>query len=188
MANQDRFRPPDYLCLLIVLVLAAGTRVWFLNTCAHHGTRPGAIQVQDADQSTLDILIQNIHEDKGYTSTASANGTLTPSAHPAPLYPWLLAQLRHATSSLPEMYELVRWLQAGLGTLTVALLFLFARKALGGLPVAALAGLLAALHPFWIINTAEIGDGVLATFLLAACLAFGTLSLQDGMIVSWLFG
>src|SRR2546423_1234039 len=55
--------------------------------------------------------------------------------------------------------------------------------------VVTLAGLFAALHPFWIINVAEIADGTLATFLLAAALFLGARSSQTGApFGSLLFG
>lgn len=187
MANQDRFRGPDFLCLLLVLALAGGLRLWYLHACAKRGASGGPLEVQELQQPTIEALVANLHDGRGY-GTQVGDDAFEPTSRPAPLYPWLLAQLRGTTSGLPELYEQVRWLQAALGALTAGLVFVFARKALGGLLVALLAGLLAAGHPFWIINSAEIADGVLVTFLLAACLAFGTLSLQDGIGVSWLFG
>jgi hypothetical protein len=76
-----------------------------------------------------------------------------------------------------------------LGSLTVLCYFCFARRAFQSLTVGFLAGLLAALHPFWIINTAELNDGVLATILLAASLAIGTRAGQSGgPFLSLLFG
>jgi hypothetical protein len=39
---------------------------------------------------------------------------------------------------------------------------------------------LAAVYPFWIANTTDAGDGVLATFLFAAGLALGARASQDG--------
>jgi len=73
--------------------------------------------------------------------------------------------------------------------LTAALYFLFARRAFNSLLVGSLAGLLAAVHPFWIVNTAEINDGVLATFLLAAGLFLGVRGgHQGGALTSLVFG
>ncbi|MBI3407962.1 MAG: hypothetical protein HY040_06355 [Planctomycetes bacterium] len=52
-----------------------------------------------------------------------------------------------------------------------------------------MAGLLAAIHPFWIVNTAELSDGVLATFLLALVLVLGCRAGQvGGAFASLLFG
>ena len=39
--------------------------------------------------------------------------------------------------------------------------------------IAALTGVLCAIHPVWVLNTAEPNDGVLATFLLGLCLFLG---------------
>src|SRR5262249_50309832 len=91
---------------------------------------------------------------------------------------------------LPSEPELtVRWAQAGLGALTAALYFLFARRAFRSTLVGALAGLLCACHPFWVANCAEINDGTLASFLLAACLFLGARAGQErGPFTSLLYG
>jgi 4-amino-4-deoxy-L-arabinose transferase-like glycosyltransferase len=104
----------------------------------------------------------------------------------APGYPWLLSQ---ADTWLDNPNLIVRWAQCALGALTAGLYFLFCRRAFRNDAVAVLAGLLCAIHPFWLINTAEINDGVLATFLLAACLFLGTRGAQEGFILtSLLYG
>lgn len=199
MTNRAPFRTLDFVCLLAIVALAAGTRLWFLHACADDARTLGPLQVQEANPVDLDRLVVALCEERGYGITA--NGTLQPTARPAPLYPWLLAQLLTTTDfqsslqtspderdDLSDLHERVRWVQAGLGSLTAGLLFVFARSALGGRGVGILTGLLAAAHPFWIINVAEIDDGVLVTFLLAACLVCGTLSLGEGMLTAWLFG
>jgi hypothetical protein len=43
-----------------------------------------------------------------------------------------------------------------------------------------LTGLLCALHPFWVINTVEVNDGVVTCFLLACALFFGARAGQEG--------
>jgi hypothetical protein len=76
-----------------------------------------------------------------------------------------------------------------LGSLTAGLYFLFALLAFRSRAVAVLAGLFAALHPFWIISTAEIDDGVLTTFLLALTLFLGASGGQfGGALTSLLYG
>ena len=90
---------------------------------------------------------------------------------------------------LSPVDRVVRWIQCGLGTLTAAFYFLFALRAFRNLWVAALTGLFCALHPFWIINTAEINDGVLVTFLLGFSLALGTRGSQvSAPFTSLMFG
>jgi hypothetical protein len=74
----------------------------------------------------------------------------------------------------------VRWAQCGLGSLTAGLYGLFAWAAFRSRLVTALAGFLGALHPFGIVSTAEIDDGVLAAFLLAAALFLGASAGQWG--------
>jgi hypothetical protein len=55
--------------------------------------------------------------------------------------------------------------------------------------VGTIAGLLAALYPFWIVNTAELADGVLTTLLLTSALALGARGSQvGGAFTSMLFG
>src|SRR5207245_11292216 len=66
---------------------------------------------------------------------------------------------------------------------------LFALRAFGSRLVAGLAGFFCAFHPFWIVNTAEINDGVLASFLLAACLALAARASQaSAPFASLLYG
>ena len=90
---------------------------------------------------------------------------------------------------MPDAERWLRWLQCGLGAATAVLLFLFARRAFHSNLVAVVAGLAAALHPFWIISTAEIEDGVLASFLVAGCLFLGARASQSrGALTSWAFG
>ncbi len=70
-----------------------------------------------------------------------------------------------------------------------ALLLLLRARAFSSTIAGTLAGLLGALYPFWIINTAELADGVLVTLLLAATLALGTRGSQvGGAFTSLLFG
>src|SRR5262249_52900466 len=65
----------------------------------------------------------------------------------------------------------------------------FARRAFRSVFVGTLAGLLCAVHPFWVFNTAELNDGVLASFLLAACLMLGARGCQTGeAFTSLLYG
>ena len=75
--------------------------------------------------------------------------------------------------------------------LTALLYALLARRAFGSMFVAVCTGLLLRVHPFWIINTAEISDGVVNS------VSSGTeplacqwhVSVQDGGLVSsFLFG
>src|SRR5207248_9276343 len=83
----------------------------------------------------------------------------------------------------------VRWIQCAVGALTAGLYFLFGRRAFDSRLVATLAGLLTALHPFWIINTAAINDGTPVAFVLGLVLFLGTVAGQTGgAIASLLYG
>jgi 4-amino-4-deoxy-L-arabinose transferase-like glycosyltransferase len=73
--------------------------------------------------------------------------------------------------------------------LTAGLYYLFARRAFRSLFVGAFTGFLAAVYPFWVINTAQIEDGVVATFLLALVLFLGARASQTGApLASLVFG
>jgi hypothetical protein len=206
MSILRRFGSTDLILLLIVLLVAAGSRVWYLWACADNAQKEGAVQVQDAprllrdqpagaelrDQgpsNELDALVQNLKDQHRFAAPAPLSRGEELTAHTAPGYALFLAGLELSPIDLSPVDRTARWIQCGLGTLTAVFYFLFALRAFANRWVAALTGLGCALHPFWIINTAEIKDGVLATFLLAACLAAGARASQSGgPISSLLYG
>jgi 4-amino-4-deoxy-L-arabinose transferase-like glycosyltransferase len=188
--------------LLVVLAAAGGTRAWYLTTCAPDPGEPPPLRAQDPpppvhvadgsgplakkDANELDDLTYNLREHRWFGGLAPLADKEEKTAHVSPGYPWLLAL---AETYLDDASEVVRWAQCVIGALTAGLYFLFAWRAFQSTPVALLAGLFCALNPFWIVNTAEINDGVLATFLLAVCLAVGTRGSQEGEVLpSLLFG
>ncbi len=139
-----------------------------------------------ASDTELDELIEALQDQRGFEAKAPLADKTEPTAHVAPAYPWLVSLVGRL--EMPRRAAL-RWGQAVLGTLTALCYFCFARRAFQSLTVGFLAGLFLAIHPFWIINTAELNDGVLATFLLAAILALGTRAGQaGGPFLSLLFG
>ena len=185
-----RFGPADLILLLVIVLVAAGSRVWYLSVCADSARKEGPLQVQDAPPmhteaaaNELDALVRNLKEQHQFAGPAPLARGEEPTAHTAPGYALFLAGLEllpfHWTTD-----RAARWIQAGLGTLAAACYFLFALRAFGNLWVAALTGLLCALHPFWIINTAEVNDGVLASFLLALCLFLAVRAGQSGGPIS----
>ena len=136
-----------------------------------------------------DALIHNLKEHQWFGSLAPLTNSEERTAHTAPGYPWLLALLERSPVDLGQIDQVVRWLQAALGALTAGFYFLFARRAFGNRLVSTLAGALCALHPYWIISTAELNDGVLAAFLLATAIYFGACGGQDGgPFTSFLYG
>lgn len=205
MADTRRFGLVDFLLLFLVLAVAAGARAGYLATCADMGRSPGPLLVQDPrpplaglpagekllgkEQPTeLDALIHNVKEHQWFGSLAPFAAQEEQTAHVAPGYPWLVGMLARVVAA-EDLDRLVRWIQCGIGTLTAGLYFLFARRAFQSRFVALLAGLLCAVHPFWVINTAAIDDGVLATFLLALVMALGARAVQtSGPFASLLFG
>jgi hypothetical protein len=151
----------------------------------------------------LDELVEGVQNRFSFSSrTPLSPNEQEATAHASPGYPWVLGLLARYAAPVrtqpgekeklernPNFDLWVRWGQCGLGTLTAALYFLFARRAFGSLFVATLTGIFCALHPFWVIDTATIDDGVLATFVLAAALFFGVRGVQaSGAFSSLLHG
>jgi hypothetical protein len=184
------------------VVLAAGTRGGYLYFVLENGFAATApLQVQDSwpeveaagssRTNLLDQLARNLREGNGFTATSylparnEKTGQPVPeeTAHVSPGFPWLVS-LAYRVVDENTVPALVRWCQCALGAITAGLYFLFARRAFRSLLVALLTGLLCACHPFWIVNTGEINDGVLATVLLAACLVFGTQGGETGDVFS----
>lgn len=200
MTDSRRFRLLDLIPFVLVLATAAGARVGYLVTRADGGDTAGPLSVQDASPelvmtgdvrtSELDALRGNIKDHHWFGSLAPFANQEERTAHTAPGYPWLVGELeRHLPAELGPLDRTVRWVQALLGTLTAGLYYLLARRAFPGRIVAVIAGLLCALHPFWIVNTAALNDGVLATFLLAVCLWLGVRASQiEGGLTSLLYG
>jgi 4-amino-4-deoxy-L-arabinose transferase-like glycosyltransferase len=179
----------DVLLFLVIVAGAAGVRVWYLNEYTARGTEPGPVQVQDDVSGDLDILVRNLWHEGSFRGRVPLTREEKDTAHTAPGNPYLLSVLHRAPLVLSSVDQEMRWLQCVLGTLTAGLYFLFARRAFRSRLVGVLAGALCAANPFWIINTAEINDGVLTTFLLAFCLLLGVRAGQSGgPLTSLLYG
>jgi hypothetical protein len=195
----------DVVLLAVVVAVAAGARAGYLITCADSGHNSGPLRVQDASPPLTDLpadtemlgtkqptetdaLIHNLIEHHWFGSFAPFSETEEQTAHVSPGYPWLVAQLARFVS-LDKLRSTVRWAQCGLGALTAGLYFLFARRAFRHRGVATIAGLLCALHPFWVINTAAIEDGVLTTFVVGLALWLGSrVGQEGGAFGSFLYG
>jgi Dolichyl-phosphate-mannose-protein mannosyltransferase len=186
MTQPPRFGLIDLLLFLLVLGAAGGTRAAYLHFCAADGHAVGPVLVQGEISDEQKMLIANVKEHGWFGCLAPLARAEEQTAHTEPGYPWLLGLL----ARLPVELELVvRWAQCGLGALTAGMYFLFARRAFRSTLVGGLAGLLCACHPFWVANTAEINDGTLAGFLLAACLCLGARAGQErGPFTSLLYG
>jgi hypothetical protein len=188
MVTARRFGTRDLLLLLVLVAAAAGTRAWYLHACAGNGFHSGPLQVQD-HPAELDDLAHNLTEQHWFGVQAPLANSEELTAHVAPGYTWLLSWLELAPVDIRPVDRTVRWIQCGLGALTAGLYFLFALRVFGSLAVASLAGLLCAFHPFWIVNTAEMSDGVLVSFLLAVSLFLGARAGQTGApFSSYLYG
>jgi hypothetical protein len=189
----------DVLMLVGVLALALTARAGYLLTCADDPRQPPPLQVQDAQTAiTLDHaarilttdrdqLVDNVRDHHWFGSQAPLADLEEKTAHVSPGYPWLISWLASWQNDAAVTTGIVRWAQCTLGVLTAGLYFLFARLLFGSSFVGFLAGLLTAIHPFWIANIAEIQDGTLASFLLACCLTLGTAASQRGRPAASLF-
>jgi 4-amino-4-deoxy-L-arabinose transferase-like glycosyltransferase len=176
MAERQR-RPAGEILLLIALIaLAGGLRASYLISCADNAHNEGPLRVETPQQ--LDTRVQKLR--------SPASNEEKEIAQVSPGYPYLLALVgRLGEETAPTM----RWLQCGLGALTAGFYFLFARRVFRSSLVALLTGLLCALHPFWILDTPTLADGVTATFLLSVVLFFGVRASQtSGPLSSLLYG
>src|SRR5262249_29380521 len=203
-----RWKPLDLGLLVLVLAVAGMSRAWYVSECVgESNTAP--LQVQGStpavesfagpannapkggrDRPTeLDNLVHNLTTENWFGAYAPLAAAEETTAHVAPGYAWLLALARACTDSSDQADRVMRWVQVALGTLTAAFYFCFARRAFASRRAGFLAGLLCALHPFWIFNTAELNDGVLCSFVLGAVLVLGTRAGQiGGPLASLLFG
>jgi hypothetical protein len=205
MADMRRFGPADLLLLLLVLAVAGGLRAAYLVRLADRGRSEGPLRVQDqrpplADfdappdmrgaprPTDLDALIDNVQQHRWFGSLAPYAPAEEQTAHVAPGYPWLFGTLARFVPA-NRLDSTVRWIQMALGTLTAGFYFLFARRAFRSLAVGTLAGLFAAAWPFWIIDTAALDDGILASFVLAGCLLLaGQAGEKGGALPSLVLG
>jgi 4-amino-4-deoxy-L-arabinose transferase-like glycosyltransferase len=187
MKDVRRFTALDALLLLLVLAVAGAGRAWYLSACCRQGTDEGPYQVQDAWQEERDTLVHSLSESRRLVSKAPLAAGEEKTAHASFVYPLILSALDQSAGDLAVTYQRMRWLQVGLGALTAALYYLIARRAFQRRFTALVAGLLCAAYPFWIVNTAEVNDGVLASLLLALCLFLGIRGGQQGGALTSLF-
>lgn len=193
----------DLMLALLILAAAGGVRGWYLVTFANGGDAAtfAVWQTQQLPEpyqgevTELDRLVANIKEQgplAGFRSTAPLSAGEELTAHVAPGYPYFRAYLEIAANWIgygDKPAVVVRWAQVGLGALTAMLYFLIARRAFASVVVGLLAGLGTAFYPFWVVNVAELQDGVLATFLVALVLNLAVKSGQKaGALSSLLLG
>ena len=187
MTELRRFQAADALLLLFILAAAFAVRATYLLTCTVPQRPDGWLRVQDppppvpgrTGETELGELYHNVKEGRGFSCHAPFADRDEPTAHVAPGYPLLLGLLARVLDD-EKLGTAVRWGQAFLGALTAGLYFLFARRAFRSLFVGTLAGLFCAVYPFWVINTAALNDGTLASFLLGLSLFLGARGIQTG--------
>jgi hypothetical protein len=206
---MPRFGFSQLVFSILVLAIAAGARAYYVASYADNGYVAGSVEVQGSlplpphvpdtklrgqeKPNHLDNLVHNLTLE----SKELCFATLPPlaqeeekTAHVAPGYYYLVALAARWSSHWFEQPDIVvRWAQCGLGAMTAFFYFFFARRAFRSTFVGLLAGVFCALHPFWVFNTTELADGVLASFLLGAALMLGARGSQvGGPITSLLFG
>ena len=181
MTPIRRFGAVDFVLFLCVVLLAAGVRAGYLMLSCDNGRSNGPLVVQDpADQAELQALAHSVRDSNTFTSAAPLSNGPEQTAHASPGYPWLLGLLGRVIPNDDQLGLVMRWGQCGLGALTAGFYFLFARRAFRSVGVGVLAGMLCALNPFWVVNTAQIDDGVLVSFFVALTLFVGARASQTG--------
>jgi hypothetical protein len=189
MPDVRRFGLLDVILLLCIVAGAGAIRAWYLSCCADGGAAQAPFRVQDGDLSEAESLIRNLKDGNGFVGPAPLAAGEEATAAVPPLYPWLVSLVEGRLADQAAVQQWLRWGQVCLGALTAGLYFLFARGAFRSLLVGTLAGALTAVHPFWVLNNAEINDGTLTTFLLALCVYFGARGSGGGAaLTSLLFG
>jgi 4-amino-4-deoxy-L-arabinose transferase-like glycosyltransferase len=180
MTPLRRFGLVDLVLFLGVLALAGGVRAGYLMWAADSGRNAGPLVVQDAaSDADLQQLINSVKDNNTFISTAPLADGPEKTAHASPGYPYLVGMTARIIAA-DRLDSAVRWGQCFLGALTAGLYYLFARRAFRSLAVGTLAGALCALHPFWVVNTAAINDGTLASFLVGLSLFVGARAGQTG--------
>jgi 4-amino-4-deoxy-L-arabinose transferase-like glycosyltransferase len=187
MTEARRLTLAEVLLLAAIVALAGGVRAGYLMYCADEARSDGPLLVE-APLPELNTLVHNLKDHNRFVSRTPFGEEEKDTAHVAPGYPFVMSLVARLVddASLPST---MRWIQCGLGALTAGLYFLFSRRAFQSTLVATLAGLLGAIHPFWIVDTATLADGVVATFLLGLALFLGVRANQtSGPLSSLLYG
>lgn len=205
MYPAPRYRVEDWLAFILVLAAAAGLRIYYVLELAHEGQAvPGTVAAVQNDslvryegRTDTEVLVENLHREgtiHGFVSHAPLSADARQeTAHVAPGYPifrWLIEMgVAELKSETVQPLPTIIWVQVALSSLAAALYFAVARRAFHSTLVGFLAGLLCAANPYWIVNVAEMNDGVLASFFLALVMAFGVRAGQrGGPLTSFLFG
>ena len=193
MIPMPRFAWWLSLALALIISVSFGLRVGYLNRCTENGWKDTPIEVQGSGRashhpegtaffaktspSVQDNVIANMADHRWFGCLAPLGDEEELTTHLAPGYPWVYGWVASWAES-PHM--LMRWGQCILSGLTPIGCFFFARRAFRSNVAGLVAGILAAVHPFWIVNAAELNDGAVATFFLAVALALGSRGSQTG--------
>lgn len=205
--NATRATLITWLLGLVVFLTALTGRIYYLHEFQMLDAGPNQVwQVQGRglivlppQVTEMDQLVANTKKD-GILSGFQCRTPLGPdkdelTVHQAPLYPLFRAGVELGAEKVNEYLAItagagVRYLQALLGSLTCLLYYIIAWRAFGQNHLLALAaGLMTAVYPMWIVNVAELEDGVLSSFLLAWSLSLGVrIGQRGGVTRSLLWG
>ncbi len=177
MHEPARYSSLSWLGPIVVFAAALGLRGWYLVELTDQGRAAAPLRVQDERSPAIDDQLEQFREHHDFFGRAPWSTTAERTAFASPGYPFFV----FAVSQFPiETGPAVRWTQCLLGALTALCWCVLAGRLFGSPLVGFLAGLFCAVHPFWIVNTAEIDDGVLSSFLLALALLLGTVGARSG--------
>ncbi len=193
MIPMPRFRWWLILPLVLIVSLSFGLRVGYLTRCTENGWKQTPIEVQGSGRashhperteflgktspSVQDNVVANMTDHAWFGCLAPLGEEEELTTHLAPGYPWVSGWVASWAES-PDY--LMRWAQCVLSGLTPIGCFYFSRRAFRSNLVGLIAGTLAAAHPFFIVNAAELSDGTAVTFFLVAALALGARASQTG--------
>ena len=210
---QQPFGMRETLLAFLVFIVAAGLRVGYVLVVVGDLQREPPFQVQDP-QAAINVirtnfkesdkektgwlafgvtehdrLVINVSDSNWYGCRAILADQEEVTAHISPGYVSLVGYLLRLVGNPGTTTQILVWTQCLLGTVTCVMYFLFARLASGSTLVGGLAGVLTAIHPFWIVNVAELQDGTLTCFLLVCILFLGTAAVNSASpVASFFFG
>ncbi len=179
MQEPERHGVMDWIWPILVLFLALGVRSWYLVELTGSGRGTVSLHVQDERPEDLSRELELLAEQKDFFSTPPWSDGPERTAHAAPGHVFFMLGFWKLPPNI-LLHQAVSWTQCVLGALTALCYCLLARRVFRSQAIAVVAGLLCALHPFWIVNVAELNDGVLASFLLALCLLLGSIGGRSG--------
>lgn len=185
----------EWFCIAVVFLLALALRAgyileatdWGEGSTAWHVQGPGRVRYDEGTMETEEAeLIRNIRDHGWFGSRAPYTDEAESTAAISPGFPWFVAQLGRGNWSLSRA---LLGSNSIFGALTCVFYLLILRRATRSLAVGVVAGFLTSIHPYWLVNAAELSDGTVTSFLVALALFLGMRSSEEGgPFSSLLFG